>query len=100
MENFFKLSVAKWEKKFKPIPNLIDKNASWGNGNWTGIMYETYGKELDFVRAVDNQFIWTLVDGENGGTFIISGYHLCNRIGYFVCSVPADPKDEFEIKVD
>lgn len=99
-KHFFKLSVAEWEERFKPIPNFIDKNASWGDGDWTGIMYETFGTELDFVRSVNDQFVWTYVDGEKGGQFVINGYHLCNRIGYFICSVPANPIDQFEVKVD
>lgn len=32
-------------EKHKPIQNLIDENAGFD-----GMMFETYGKELDFVR--------------------------------------------------
>jgi hypothetical protein len=98
MEHYFKLSVDEWQKRFKPIPNLIDKNASWGGGgDWNGIMYETFGKELEVVLAVDHLFVWTYVDGDNGVPCVVSGYHICNRIGYFICSVPVNGKDEFEV---
>lgn len=97
MGNFYQLTDTEWTERFKPIPNLIDKNASWGDGEWTGIMYETFGKELEVVLAVDQSFVWTYIDGEDGVPCVVSGYRLCNRIGYFICSVPFNADDEYEV---
>ena len=71
---------------YKPITNQFDSNASWG-----GCMFETYGEELEFVMAQDPNHIWTIVDGEDD-VEITNGYHLVNRIGYFVSEV-ASPDD-------
>ena len=71
---------------YKPIANQFDSNASWG-----GCMFETYGEELEFVMAQDPNHIWTIVDGEDD-VEITNGYHLVNRIGYFVSEV-ASPDD-------
>jgi hypothetical protein len=72
-----------WETQFKPISNHLDTNASFQDENGVGIMFETYGEELDLVRRTKEQNVWTYVDSDNG-TAIIAGYHLVNRIGYFI----------------
>lgn len=76
---------------FKPIPNHIDANASWG-----GCMFETYDEELEFVRRQPSNCIWTIVDADNGMA-ICSGFHLVNRIGYLVASVPAQAETVYDI---
>ena len=79
MELLVTLSVEQWEESYKPMTNVLDPNASWG-----GIMFETYGEELQAVRKWNNKNIWTYIDG-NEGTYLIAGYHIVNRIGYFIC---------------
>lgn len=83
------LSFEEWEAKFKPRTNTIASNASFD-----GLMFETYGAELDFVLTIGNQThlgglkLWTLVEGDDGEAVIVEGYHLCNRLGYFVTEKP------------
>lgn len=77
------LSFDEWIEQYKPIQN--PKN-NYGE-EFTFSSFETYGEELDFVRSHDDKFIWTEVDGD-GGTYIISGYSLVNRINYYICEVP------------
>ena len=67
-----------WDAKYKPIENKL-------SGCYK---FETYGEELDFVRSQDPKCIWTLVDGDDGNLYISNGYHLVNRINYFVTAVP------------
>lgn len=74
-----------WVAKYKPIKNHLDDNAS-GDGD----MFETFGAELEFVRAQDPRCIWTLVEGDDGGLYIESGYHFVNRLNYFITEVPFD----------
>lgn len=76
--NIIEDTLDAWEKAFKPIENHIS-----GDQGWDGLMFETYGDDLQFVVAQPQKKIWTWVDGEDG-TYIINGYHLVNRIGYFV----------------
>lgn len=69
-----------WCEKYQPIQNHFTQTGD--------DKFETYGEELDFVRAQDPRCIWTLVDGDDGNLYITSGYHLVNRINYFVTEVP------------
>jgi hypothetical protein len=70
-----------WCLKYQPMDNHIDMNTVTDK-------FETYGKDLDFVRSQDPKCVWTLVDGDDGNLYISSGYHLVNRINYFVTAVP------------
>jgi hypothetical protein len=92
---FKEISEEGWIEQFRPIQNHIDTNASFG-----GAMFETYGDELEFVRAQDENRIWTYGDGDDGGTFIWSGYHIVNRIGYFITEVPFENDDEIQIPIE
>lgn len=94
------LSFDKWEATFKPIQNHLNENAPWG-----GIMFETYGPELAQVLVYANghmsrasrRKVWTLVEGDDGDLVICEGYHLCNRIGYFITEKPAKAGQQYEI---
>ena len=70
---------------FNPIKNHIDKNAGYD-----GYLFETFGKELEFVREHYNKNIFTLLDD---GETILSGYHVVNRFGYFITEVENDDMD-------
>jgi len=94
-----KLSLSEWEAQFKPYTNHLDSNASFQNDNDEGIMFETYGDELEFVYSHANKFIWTYIDTEDGGTAIVDGYHLVNRIGYFLTRVAWEDSMGYEIAV-
>lgn len=63
---------------YKPVKNHLASD----NG-FDGYLYETYGDELEFVCQQPNKAIWTLVDGDSE-MCILSGYHLVNRLGYFI----------------
>ena len=87
-----------WMETFKPIANHLDDNASWQGysetyGADTGVMFETYGDEVEFVLSQPAENVWTYLDDDYGNTIIIAGYHLAGRIGYFVTEVARDPKD-------
>lgn len=71
--------------------NHLNPHASWGFDDEAGCLFETYGEELDFVRQQDPCTIWTLVDGDDGDQYVLSGFHLVNRIGYLV-SIVAVPE--------
>jgi hypothetical protein len=66
-----------------------------------GCMYETYGKELDYVRTHPCNRIWTIIechDDENDEpiTIISAGYHFINRFGYLITNEPwTDSTEEF-----
>ena len=98
MPNLIQLTEDEWFKQFKPIPNHLDENASFNDGEH-GYMFETYGDEVEFVKSQDSNRIWTYSDGDDGGTYITDGYHVVNRIGYFVTAVPYDDKQYYQIQL-
>lgn len=91
------LTYEQWIDKFVPTQNNLVEDASF-----EGMMFETYGAELEYVlqvvRKTNGLLVWTYIDGE-GGTYIVEGYRLVNRIGYFVTQVPYDDSDAYEIQV-
>lgn len=69
---------------YQPKPNHLDPESEI----WDGCMFETYGPELDFVKQQPNRHIWTLVEADDSGWYILTGFHLVNRVGYFVTEKP------------
>ena len=98
MNDLIELTQEEWFDKFKPIPNHIDDNASFSDGD-NGYMFETYGEELDFVKSHQSNRIWTYCDGDNSGTYIFQGMRIVNRIGYFVTIVPFDANKDYQIQI-
>ena len=81
-----------WEAKYKPIKNFITGEDD--------DKFETYGEELDYVLSVANtepRRVWTLVDGDDGNLYIVDGYHLVNRINYFITKEPLEGNGFMEV---
>jgi len=94
-----RITIDKWQDTYKLTGNVISDNASWQDENGVGILFETYGEEAKFVFAVDYHYVWTLVDGDNGGTYVVNGRAFVNRIGYFISQKPWEDHENFCIKV-
>jgi hypothetical protein len=86
------MNYDEWMAQYEPIQNTHDKNASMD-----GTMFETYGPEVEQVKASDYRCVWTLVDCD-GREVIESGWHLVNRLGYFITAKPFDG-DDLEVSV-
>ena len=96
------ITFEEWQGRYCPIDNHLDDNASFQDENGNGIMFETFGDELQYVLSIANKEpnqVWTYVDGDDG-TYVTNGYHLVNRIGYFITAVPYDDKDGTEPFLD
>jgi len=93
-ERFIEMDLDEWAATYKPIKNHIDTNASFD-----GEMFETYGDEVEFVKAQDEDRIWMYGDGDDGGSYIWNGWHFVNRIGYFITEVPCPPDTTIQIRV-
>ncbi len=78
--------------------NHLRADASWDYGDG-GCLFETYGEELEFVRQQDPRTIWTLVDGDDGDQYLISGFHVVNRIGYLISTVPVPEGIEIQVRI-
>lgn len=62
-------------------PNHLDKNASVN-----GYMFETFGKELEYIKKIDKKTprkVWTVAE-YNGKEILLAGFRLVNRLGYLV----------------
>jgi hypothetical protein len=94
MNNFIELDYEEFVATYKPITNHIDKNASFD-----GLMFETYGEEVNHVKTISPENIWTYGDGDDGGSYIWSGWSFINRLGYFITEVPCPADTEIQIKV-
>jgi hypothetical protein len=94
MDTFIELDYDEWVDTYKPIPNNIDTNASFD-----GMMFETYGDEVAFVKKADPAHIWTYGDGDDGGSYVWSGWSFVNRIGYFITEVPCPADTTIQIKI-
>ena len=90
-DKYVSLTWKEFEEQFRPIKNHFRKDPD-------SIMFETYGEELDFVRAQDENCIWTYGDGDYC-SYVSSGYHFVNRIGYHITEIPFDPDTQYEIIV-
>ena len=99
MNDLIELTEEEWFDTFKPIPNHIDDNASFQTEDGIGYMFETYDKELAFVKSQDPNRIWTYCDNDFGGTSIFQGMRIVNRIGYFVTIVPFDANKDYQIQI-
>jgi hypothetical protein len=101
MTTLVKMDMDTWSDKYQPVLNLLGDNPSLDDGNG-GIMFETYGREVDFVRGVtitNPRNVWTYIDGSDGQPLVVNGWHLVNRIGYLITAVPAEPETFYEISI-
>jgi hypothetical protein len=84
-DTHIEMTEDEFDQQYKLLPNHLNPNASSGFGDsGEGCLFETFGEELAFVRQQCPRTIWTIIDGEDGDLYVVSGYHFVNRIGYVV----------------
>jgi hypothetical protein len=91
------MTFDEWAAQYRPITNTLDPNAAM-----CGIMFETFGAEVNFVVATHAKLparVWTVIesDEEELGAdedepaanrwFVIEGFHYVNRLGYLITEV-------------
>jgi hypothetical protein len=88
------LALDDWEAKYRPINNPINHTSGWN-----GKMFDTYGKELAYVLNQKPENIWTWWDTDSGSE-IVAGYHLVNRIGYFITENSwSEPLESYDVEI-
>lgn len=85
------ISYEEFVKTYKPVQNPFIK------APFNGCMFETYGKEHAYVRIVNKDYVWTLIDAE--GLWIIPGYRFVDRLGYFITDVRWENED-VEVQIE
>ena len=93
-EIFIEMTDDEWFNTYKPIKNHIDTHASFN-----GTMFETYGEEVEFVKSQNPNCVWMYGDGDDGGTYLWSGWGFVNRIGYFVTEVPFPDNTTIQVQI-
>ena len=94
MTNFIEMTFEEADEKFRFMPNPYDEYASFD-----GLMFETYGDEVEFVKSYNPAKIWTYGDGDDGNGYLWSGWHFVNRLGYFVSENACPPDTEIQIRL-
>jgi len=95
MPDFIEMDLDEWFEKYKPIKNHIDDTSSFD-----GHMFETYGEEVEFVKAQEQNRIWMYGDGDDGEGHIWSGWGFVNRIGYFITEVPFPENTDVQVNLN
>jgi hypothetical protein len=88
-----RITADEWVEKYKPIKNPTN---DWG-GDYSA--FETFTPDVTFVLEQPEKFIWTEMDSGEGVS-IVSGYHLVNRIQYYITEKPWDDFIEVPISID
>lgn len=89
VENGFIMNWSEWVEKYKPLKN------QYGDIQ----MFETYGTDVEFVKSQPENKIWTLADAGEG-SIIVSGWHVVNRIGYYITDIPFEKETWVDIEED
>jgi hypothetical protein len=94
MNNFIEMTFEEADEQFKFMVNNYDENASFD-----GLMFETYGDEVEYVKTKQHDRIWMYGQGDDGGLYIWSGWGFVNRIGYFISENPVPDNTTIQIMV-
>lgn len=93
------MTEEQFEAAYTLVENHLDPDAGWAIDDNPGCLFETYGAELAYVQMQNPAQVWTLVEGENNTTYLLSGFHLVNRIGYLVTQETVPEGQEIQIRV-
>lgn len=61
--------------------------------------YETYGEDLEYIKSMPDNFVWTLVDGDEDSV-VVNGKAFVNRIGYYLSKKPHNTNDLIVVEFD
>jgi hypothetical protein len=79
------LTEEQFDDQYPLIPNHFNPSAGWSFGDaGGGCLFETYGEEFDYVKRFAPDRVWTIIDGDDGDLYIVSGLHYVNRVGYLL----------------
>ena len=88
------LTEDEFDERFNLVKNPFDSNVGWD-----GCFFETYGEELQYVRKQNSACIWTMIDGDDGRLWLVSGYHYINRINYLISNEPVPIKTNLQVRL-
>lgn len=94
------INFEQFEKEYSLVKNHLITD-----GPYNGCMFETFGKEVDYIVSLANnpkskQNVWTLLECDNEEQYIVPGYSLINRLGYFISKKSWALEEEFILEVN
>jgi hypothetical protein len=98
-DTIIELSEDDFDARYPLRTNHLNPSAGWAYGEEAGCLFETYGEELAFVRQQDPRTVWTFIDGDDGAQYVLSGFHLVNRIGYLISTVTVPEGTTIEVRI-
>jgi len=78
------ITFEEWEEKYTPVKN--DQNEIR--------LYETYGEDETIVDSVNIFRVWTLIDGDDGKTYLVSGKDKVNILNFIITEKLRDFEEE------
>jgi hypothetical protein len=99
VKTFKTLTEDEFYAQFNPAKNHIDDNAAFD-----GCMYETYGRDINYINAIakdpkTKDRLWTIIEAE-GKMFYVSGFHYVNRFGYIITEESVPENIEYDVELD
>lgn len=88
-----RITLDEWVDTYKPV---INPNNDWG-GEYSA--FETFTPDVTFVSSQPDNTIWTEMDSGEGVS-IVSGYHLVNRIQYYITEKPWTEDIEIPVSIE
>lgn len=82
MKDPIRLTFEQWVSTYKPRTNTHVNDAPHN-----GYVFEASGEELVTVTKANVTHVWTLIEDDDA-TFIVTGMHYVNRLGYFITDKP------------
>lgn len=98
-QRFIDITEDEFDDRFPLVPNHLNPTAAWAVGEGGGCLFETFGVELTFIQEQDPRRVWTLVDGDDGDLYVISGFHWVNRLGYLLSIDPVPDEATIQVRV-
>jgi hypothetical protein len=93
------LTEDEFDARYTLIPNHINPSATWAIGDAGGCLFGTSGAEFELIRRYDPRKVWTLVDGDDGDLYVVSGLHYVNRVGYLLSREPVPEDTAIQVRI-
>lgn len=90
-QDFIELTEDEFDEQYPLIVNPFRPTS------FNGCLFDTHDEEYAFVAQHDLNCIWTLLEDGDGNSFISSGLHFVNRLGYFVSEKPVPEGKVIEV---
>ncbi len=97
---FTELSEDEFDELYPLVANHLNPTAGWTYEDGRGCLFETFGEELEFVKRQNPLTIWTLLDGDDGDMYVLSGPHFVNRIGYLISMFPRADDATVQVRIE